>query len=131
MSNTKQEMLDELKHSKVPADRMRWLIEMKEELVELRGLWKENCLLEKPIRWTNEKKKWWNDMFEKYEVQKPDDKFWEETQVNGIDRSKIKAVIEKRANRIKDEIERYELYPELKVEKPKVQTNLLDIKKEI
>lgn len=124
-------MLDELKDSKVPADRMKWLVEKKAELNSLRELWKDYCLVEKPIYWTEEQKTWWNNIFIKCDVQRPDDDFWAMPQVAGIDRSKLKKVIEKRANRIKEEIEDYELYPKLKVDKVKTQTNLLDIKKDI
>jgi hypothetical protein len=131
MDKSKKEILDELKYSKVPADRMKWLVEMKNDLKELRELWKNNYILEKPIYWTKEEISWWNNIYDRYmPEEKPSEDFWKSPRIDGIDRSIIKKAIERRANKIKDEIEEYELYPELKVEKVKVQASMLDIDKD-
>jgi len=123
--NSRKELLDDLKYSTIPSDRMMWLKERSHDLDILRIMWKEYSFLETPIKWKEDDKNYLIDIFKKYDMIPPLEEFWNEPQVKGIDMSTFKKAIEREAKRIKNEIEDYELYPQLKKDKKTEQPPLL------
>jgi hypothetical protein len=123
--NTRKELLDDLKYSMIPAERMMWLKERSHDLDVLRGMWKECVLLETPIKWKEDDKNYLIGIFKKHDMTPPPEEFWNEPQVKGIDKSSFKYAIEREAKSIKNEIEDFELYPQLKKDKKTEQKSLI------